>query len=81
MRESAEKARKSDAEAWLCRKVLSQHSVGCRRSQKWWTLAMPRPFLGLPRAEGNRIKVVSWVAWAASRKDPTQPTASHRLTL
>ena len=72
MRESAEKAGKSDAEAWLYRKVLSWHSGGRRRSQKWWILAMPGPFLGLPRVEGNRIKVVSWVAWAASRKDPMQ---------
>ena len=62
MRESAEKAGESDAEAWLCRKVLSWHSGGYRRSQKWWILTMPGLFLGLPRVEGNRMKVVSWVA-------------------
>ena len=70
MRESAVKTGKADAEAWLYRKVLSWHSGGCRRQQKWWILAVPGPFLGLPTVEGNRMKVVSWVAWAASRKDP-----------
>ena len=53
MKESAVKAGKADAEAWLYRKVLSWHSGGCRRQQKWWILAVPGPFLGLPRVEGN----------------------------